>query len=119
MKKLISLLLFAAITAAISGCVTQNLQTPSVALGTREPTDNLTYSVAPFLDANSEINKQTYPDATNVVHAAVESALIKYGKNVVQDNGDIELTGIVTAYYQGKFLGPFTIVGIDLEVASY
>jgi len=115
MKKSIPLLAFVAIAVVISGCATQN---PYVALATRTPTteDNqATYFFAAFQDANLKSEKAVYPDAAIIVRAAVESAFVRYGKHVVQEKGDIEIAGIVTAYYQGSFTRGYTTVGIDLK----
>src|SRR6266704_2287708 len=115
MKKLMPLLLFVVIAVVISGCATQN---PYVALANRAPTaedDQATYSFAAFQDANLKSEKAVYPDAAIIVRAAIESAFVKYGKHVVQEKGDIEITGIVTAYYQGSFTKGYTTVGIDLK----
>ena len=113
MKKIIPLFAFAVITVAITGCTT-----PSVAVSSRGPKDPATYSIAAFQDANSARDKAAYPNATTVTRAAIESAFVKYGKHVIQDNGDIEITGVVTAYYPGNFWRRFTTVGIDLKATD-
>jgi hypothetical protein len=48
--------------------------------------------------------------------SAVESALLKLGKHVGTDtNGDVQISGLVTAFYKGSFAGDYTTVGLDLK----
>jgi len=56
-----------------------------------------------FQDANRERYKKDYPDAAVIVRSAIENAFVKYGKHLVKDKGDIEITGIVTTYHRGEF----------------
>lgn len=106
-------------TVIISGCATQ---APSVAFirgGSPPKDDGLTYVLQPFRDAQIAKAKLIYPQAPEILHLAVESALVKSGKHVVTDgNGDIEITGVVTAYYMGSFGGPYTTVGLDLKAVE-
>jgi hypothetical protein len=101
----------------ISGCATT--PTPSVGFlaGYSPPTDDQTrYSISSLRDANDAKDKQTYPDASAVVTSAVESALLRMGKHVVtEDSSDIEITGIVLAFYRGSFNGRYSTVGLELR----
>lgn len=115
MKKFIPLI-FSAISAVIfSSCTTP---APSVTRVAKIETDQTTYSIAAFQDANSAKDKKDYPDAATIVQAAVESALFHQGKHIIKNGGDIEINGIVTAYYQGTFGGRYTTVGIDLNATD-
>jgi hypothetical protein len=80
--------------------------------------DQSTYSIPAFQDGINERDKAAYPNATTVARAAIESAFVKCGKHVVQDNGDIEITGVVTAFNRGDFWKRFTTVGIDLKATD-
>lgn len=114
MKKFILPIFFLISAAIISGCATS----PSVSRTAEIETPETTYSIGAFQDANTASAKAAYPDATTIVRAAVETAFLKEGKNVVKDGGDVEIAGIVTAYYQGSFAGAYTTVGIDLTATD-
>lgn len=116
MRKIISLFAFAFIAFAISGCTT-----PSIALSSGAPKAEgveATYSIPAFQNANSEHDKAAYPNATTVARAAIESAFVKCGKHVTEDNGNIEITGVVTAFYPGNFWRRYTTVGISLKATD-
>jgi hypothetical protein len=119
MKKRIPFIFFIIGTVAIAGCASSG---PSVALGSHDAKyeeGQPTYAISAFQDANAATDKMAYPDASEVVRSDVEFAFIALGKHVVHDdNGDIEVVGIVTSYYRGAYWGRYSTVGLDLTATD-
>jgi len=122
MKKLKHLFTLVAIAGALTGCATQDSEVALSKPPKNTVDDRNTYSIAVFQDANRELYKKDYPDAAVVVRSAIESAFVKYGKHLVKDKGDIEITGIVTTYHRGEFWAGYergyTTVGISLKATD-
>jgi hypothetical protein len=119
MKTLIRSILLMIGAGIIAGCATSSPRV--VANGdTLQPKDDpKIYCILPLLDANSGKYQEDYPQASEVMTSAVESALLKLGKHVGTDtNCDIQISGLVTAYYKGSFAGDYTTVGLDLKATD-
>lgn len=79
----------------------------------------LTYAILPFTDANSEKDRQKYPQAADIVAAALQAACMQNGLRVVNRGSEaISLAGTVTEFAQGSFGVTDTTVGLDVKAVD-
>ncbi len=112
----ISIIGLIAIIGVLTGCATQTRIWKNSQLVT--PSKN-TYSMGEFEDANLGKDRYAFPGATRVVSGALETALLQSGYKIVGlGEGNAIITGTVTAYYQGEFIGRYTTVGFECKATN-
>lgn len=101
----------------IAGCAAQKATVSFSPKAPRRP--DLTYAVLPFIDGNAGKDRENYPRAALVVASAFETALMRAGHAIVSaGKEDVSVTGTVTAFYRGRFMGRYTTVGFDVKATD-
>ncbi len=117
MKTLLRIVGVATGLLLVTGCASPK---PTVSFATSATQlTNATYAIGPFVDGNAEKDRATYPNAAAVVAAAFEDALMESGRQTVGlGEEDITVSGVVTAYWQGKFWGRDSTVGFNVRAVE-